>query len=247
MCPTAATNKPVIIFTGFWRYETDFWCVKSCSKYLLDFWLFKIKLWWFVKINSNLWVACVFILPGKAVRRVNRTVPANISTNRSSVASPERAGGEANGYRSKRNPVKSITPQSVFIQLTWLHRVQRDTCSPGSDGGGDSWDGRMWEETEAGGRGSLFFSQVSCNVQLHLEHIFFPVFMVCDDNCLNDCDLSLYCICFNCCELPVFLFWRSSWPVSCPDLPLLHVWLVWLNISWVYLFCSAGLYFIHDL
>lgn len=145
------------------------------------------------------------------------------------------------------NPSGALTPQSVFIQLTRSHRVQRDTCSPGSDGGGDSWDGRMWEETEAGGRGSLFFFQVSCNVQLRLEHILFPVFMVCDDICLNDCDLSLYCICFNCCELPVFLFWRSSWPVSCPDLPLLHVWLVWLNISWVYLFCSAGLYFIHDL
>lgn len=114
MCPMDATNKPVIIFTGFWQHETDFWWVKCCSTYLLDFWLLKKKLWWFVKINSNVWVACVFILPGKAVRRVNRTVPANISTNRSSVASPRREVKRMvigiNGIQW--NPSEALTPQA---------------------------------------------------------------------------------------------------------------------------------------
>lgn len=185
-----------------------------------------------MKINSNFWVACVCILPGKAVRRVNRTVPANISTNRSSVASPERARGEANGYGTERNPVKSIRSPQPSERLDPAHSVAQ---SPeGYLQSRQWWRWRPLGWKDVGGdtgrrkRKCVFF-QVSCNFQLHLEDILFPVFMVCDDICLNDCDLSLYCI--NCCELPVFLFWRSSWPVSCPDLHLLHVRLLWLNVS----------------
>lgn len=64
-----------------------------------------------------------FILPGKAVRRVNRTVPANISTNGSSVASPERSRGEANGYRNKQNPLKSIRSPHPSKRLHPAHSI----------------------------------------------------------------------------------------------------------------------------
>lgn len=99
---------------------------------------------------------CVFVLPGKAVRREIRTAPANISTSRSSAVPPERTrsserlGGEADGQRNNWHPVKSIRssrrskcPGSTreLLQI----RLQRDTCSPDSDGGGDSLSGRMWE------------------------------------------------------------------------------------------------------
>lgn len=64
---------------------------------ILEFGLFSKNLFEF---------ACVFAIPGKAVRREIRTAPANISTTRSSVVSPERPRGEANAERNSWHPVK---------------------------------------------------------------------------------------------------------------------------------------------
>lgn len=162
-------------------------CVKQYSKYLLEIWLFSMNIFEFAR---------VFALPGKAVRIEIRTAPTNISTTRSSVVSPERsperARGEANGERNRWHPVKCTrnTHHSKCLhsarELVQI-RLHRETCSPDSDGGGDSLSGRTWEETEAGG--SVFSNVTSSDV---FNTLSFPVFKVWDWISLNECVIILY-------------------------------------------------------